>query len=70
MTINEEPSFLEKCKFLIVPSIMAWALIFSVSLLINNKKWWLNAIITLGMILMSSYSITTFKGDDNGRDYD
>lgn len=66
-TIKRLP-FIVQALIVIVPTILLWLLLFGLSLLINHDRWYVNAGITLVMVLIAGVAVLGMTKDDE-RDF-
>lgn len=62
--MDTEPTFCEKCKILAPAGFFAWLIILGISLLINHEKWWINVIVTLVVVVIILFDMTTWRGEE------
>lgn len=60
----ENIPFKVKCVILVIPYLIVWAIIFSISLLIVSNHWWINLLVTFVITLFTGYVVTTFEGEE------
>lgn len=65
---KERLPFIVQSLIVIVPTILLWLLLFGLSLLINHDRWYVNAGITLVMVLIAGVAVLGMTKDDE-RDF-